>query len=273
MDQAKQPIGFISGLTSDQCLDGQKSIATHPRGLMLNEVSIYSSVKIYDWERQFHLELDRNTYLQECVRGKTVLHVGCSDWPITEQRLAEKTLLHLQLQRSAKDIWGIDLSEAGIAALRGQGINNVQVMDAEKLDLANSYDVILAGDVMEHMNNPGSFLQRATALLNEGGEIIIGVPSALTINNVKAWFGGREQVHLDHAFYFSPKTLSALLERFNFLPIKLVFTVQPAAASESPTFLILRETLLKIFKTMSPSFIMHFKKAEKVAKANYIEWK
>ena len=92
---------------------------------MVSETPIYSVVRIYDPEGKFHLEFDRNRYLEERVLDKSVLHVGCSDWPITEQRLEEGTLLHLRLQRTAKHLIGIDLSEAGIAALRGHGVNNV----------------------------------------------------------------------------------------------------------------------------------------------------
>ena len=236
-------------------------------------MSIYAAVKIYDPGMKFHLEFDRNGYLEECVRGKSILHVGCADWPITEQRLEDGTLLHLRLQRAAKELIGVDLSEEGIAVLRRHGVNNVKVMDVETIDLAKNFDMIIAGDVLEHMNNPGSFLQRASSLLSRGGEIIVGVPSALTINNIKAWFGGWEQVHSDHTFYFSPKTLSALLGRFELLPIKLVFTVQSPGIYESRAFLIVRQVLLKMIKTMSPSIIMHFKKAEEVDKSQYIEWK
>lgn len=235
-------------------------------------MSIYTALKIYDPEKKFHLMLDRNGYLESCVYGKSVLHVGCSDWPITPDRLTDGTLLHLQLQRASRELVGIDLSEMGIAALRTHGVSNVQVMDAETINLAKKFDVILAGDVLEHMNNPGRFLHRAVSLLGRDGEVIVGVPSALTINNIKTWLGGGEQVHSDHTFYFSPKTLSALHERFGLLPVKLIFTVQPPGMYESKVFLNMRKALLKMNKAMAPSIIMHFKKTEEVEKSQYIEW-
>ena len=100
-------------------------------------------------------------------------------------------------------------------------------MNAENMDLAKSYDVILA------------------------------------------W----EQVHSEHTFYFSPKTLSALFGRFGLLPVKLVFTVQPPEIHESRVFVVIRQIVLQLFKAMSPSIIMHFRKAEEVDKSQYIEWK
>lgn len=233
---------------------------------------IYAALKIYDPMLKFHLELDRNKYLEEYCYGKSVLHVGCSDWPITQERLMDGTLLHIRLQRATRELVGIDLSEVGISALRTHGVSNVQVMDAEAIDLAGKFDIILAGDVLEHMNNPGRFLHRVVSLLSRDGEIIVGAPSALTINNIKAWLGGGERVHSDHTFYFSPKTLSALHGRFGLLPVKLIFTVQPPGMYESKVFLNMRKVLLKMNKTMAPSIIMHFKKAEEVEKSQYIEW-
>ncbi len=236
-------------------------------------MSIYSAVKIYDPELQSHLDFDRAGYLERCVRDKSALHVGCTDWPVTEQRIQDGTLLHSRLLAVAREVIGIDLSEMGIAALRARGYANIEVMDAEKMDFTRQFDVILAGDVLEHMNNPGIFLEKAKTLIDQQGEIIIGVPSALTINNIKTWLLGREQVHSDHTFYFSPKTLAALLGRYGLLPVKLVFTVQPGESGESRLFLLIRRILLKAVKVMAPSIIMHFKKAAAVDTTRYFEWK
>ena len=236
-------------------------------------MSIYQTLKSYDPDKRIHLLFDRNGYLQECVKGKFVLHVGCSDFPITEERIRSRNLLHIKLQDSANEVIGIDLSEEGIGILETFGIDNVFVMDAEDIKLTTYFDTILGGDVLEHMNNPGKFLEKASRLLNPNGEIILGVPSALTINNLKCWLGGWEQVHSDHTFYFSPKTLSTLCSRYGLLPTKLIFTVQPQGGYESTAFVVFRKVLLKLFKTMSPSFIMHFKRAEEIDQSSFIEWK
>lgn len=236
-------------------------------------MSIYSALKIYDVEKKSHLEFDRNGYLKKCIKGKRVLHVGCSDYPITLQRITDQNLLHQNLQNIANEIVGIDLSEEGIAILKEHGFNDVYLMDAENMELTTKFDVILAGDVLEHLNNPGMFLRKARSLLNTDAEVIIAVPSALTFNNLKAWFLGREQVHSDHTFYFSPKTLSALCSRYDLQPVKLVFTVQPSNNYESAAFIFLRKTLLTYCRYMSPSFIMHFKKSEDVIKSDYLEYK
>jgi hypothetical protein len=146
-------------------------------------------------------------------------------------------------------------------------------MDAESLSLDIKFDTILAGDVLEHMNNPGKFLERVPDLLVRGGELIVGVPSALTFNAVKAWVFGSEQVHRDHTFYFSPKTLATLCGRYGLLPVRLVFTVQPRVKGESRAFIFLRNSILQLRKCMAPSFIMHFKHVNDVDQRYAIEWR
>ena len=236
-------------------------------------MSIYRTLKIYTKQKAFYFELNRNEYLRKQVSGKTVLHIGCSDFPITKQRIHDGTLLHALIQKNAQKILGIDLSEEGIAILNECGFEDVCIMNAESMKLNSKFDIILAGDVLEHLNNPGLFLEKICSLLNPGGELIVGVPSALTINNLKAWFFGWEQVHVDHTFYFSPKTLSTLCSRFNLLPTKLVFTVQSPGQYESSLFLFARRILLRFFKSMAPSIIMHFKAAHEVDNGSFIEWK
>lgn len=236
-------------------------------------MSIYNTLKIYDADKKSHLEFDRNSYLKNCTKNKKILHVGCTDFPITQQRIDDNNLLHQKLLDNAKEVVGIDLSDEGISILINHGYKDVFVMDAENMKFTTKFDLILAGDVLEHMNNPGMFLDNARTLLEVDAEIIIAVPSALTFNNLKAWFLGREQVHSDHTFYFSPKTLSALCARYNLLPVKLIFTVQPPENHESAAFIFIRKIILNTFSLMAPSFIMHFKNKIDVDQTSFYEYK
>lgn len=236
-------------------------------------MKIFASLYVFDAAQKHYLELNRNEYLRDLAKGKRVLHIGCSDFPITQQRIDEGTLLHQSLADSAESIVGIDLSEEGIETLKKYGFRNVFEMDAEDLKISNKFDLILAGDVLEHLSNPGLFLQHARKLLHSNGELVIGVPSAHTLNNLKVWFLGREEVHTDHTFYFSPKTISSLCSRYYLLPTKLLFTVQPPNANESRAFTIIRRIVLTICRSMAPSIILHFKRVEDVDQSQYFEWR
>jgi 2-polyprenyl-3-methyl-5-hydroxy-6-metoxy-1,4-benzoquinol methylase len=96
------------------------------------------------------------------------------------------------------------------------------VINAELLaaspELADTrWDFIVAGDVVEHMNNPGLFFESARKLLKDDGTLIVTVPSAFSVKRF-FWlsFTGHEQVHPDHTAYFSEATLARVGERNGF---------------------------------------------------------
>ena len=235
-------------------------------------MNIYNKLKIYSLSEKVEFISDRTRYFIEQAKGKKILHVGCTDFPITESRIRSNTLVHNDLTRVASEILGIDISEEGIRLLNKNGISNVIVMNAEQLEISEKFDLILAGDVVEHMSNPGLFLSKITDLLVENGELIVSVPSAYSINVLKLWLNSTEQVHKDHVAYYSPKTLSSLCERFALLPTKLVFTAQPQDEYESSAFVAARNLFLQFSKHFSPSLIMHFKDSAHVDAGRFFLW-
>ncbi len=218
------------------------------------------------------LARDRAEYLVQAVRGKSLLHVGCTDWPFTADRLTTGNLLHLKLREAARFLLGIDISQESLCLLRDYGCEDIAFMDAECITLDERFECILAGDVVEHLSNPGLFLTGACRHLAPDGELIVCVPSALSAACLKTWALGREDVHRDHICYFSPKTLSELCRRYGLLPTKLVFTTQPPSPHESRWYLAARKVLTRLRPLLSPSIIMHFKQAEQVDRSKYFIW-
>jgi 2-polyprenyl-3-methyl-5-hydroxy-6-metoxy-1,4-benzoquinol methylase len=100
-------------------------------------------------------------------------------------------------------------------------------LNAEKLTESpelsgRQWDFIVAGDVVEHMDNPGSFFECARELLKPGGSLLVTVPNAYSAKRF-FWmlFTGREQVHPDHTGYFSESTLFRIGERHRFKIVEI----------------------------------------------------
>jgi cyclopropane fatty-acyl-phospholipid synthase-like methyltransferase len=165
-----------------------------------------------------HRILERTDYLVNACRGKKVLHVGCADTPYTAERLKDGTLLHGLIEQVAAAQYGIDLSASGIALLRESDYHNLAVADAEHLATSQpfgavEFDVIVAGEIIEHLPNPGLFLENLKPLLRQPSARLI----LTTINTYCAHrflyslLTRRESVHPDHICYFSEKTLTRLV--------------------------------------------------------------
>ena len=52
----------------------------------------------------------RIEFVLEKCKEKKVLHLGCVDEGMTKERIKDGILMHLQLIRVAKQVWGVDKS-------------------------------------------------------------------------------------------------------------------------------------------------------------------
>ncbi len=163
--------------------------------------------------------IERDSWLVSMCENYTVLHLGCTDYPITQSRLGEGRMLHQKLAGVARSIVGVDIDAAGIEQLKAS-MPDLEFIayDGEHLrdcvQLANRhFEVVVAADVLEHVPNPGAFLSNAGHFVAPGGKLVLTTPCAFSIKRI-AGLGltGVEQVHHDHTAYYSLATLTKLLD-------------------------------------------------------------
>jgi 2-polyprenyl-3-methyl-5-hydroxy-6-metoxy-1,4-benzoquinol methylase len=163
--------------------------------------------------------VDREAYVVRASIGKRVLHLGCADAPLTGARITSGTLLHAKLTAVARECLGIDVDLTGLSTLRANGFMNVLHADVESLgsaDLHGKFDVVIAGEILEHLSSPGRCLLGLRAVLAPGGTIVITVPNAFTLKGLVRVALGAELIHRDHVCYFSARTLTHLCEANEF---------------------------------------------------------
>jgi 2-polyprenyl-3-methyl-5-hydroxy-6-metoxy-1,4-benzoquinol methylase len=162
----------------------------------------------------------RERFILDACRGKSVLHLGCADFPYTDESIASGSWLHSKVSDVAATCIGVDLDGDTVERLKEKhGVDNVKEGNAEELDKLNGalFDVILAGEIVEHLNNPGLFFDTARTVLKPGGKLLITVPSAFSLRRFIRIPFGSESVHPDHAFYFSHTTLHTLARRYGYV--------------------------------------------------------
>ncbi|MBW1975519.1 MAG: methyltransferase domain-containing protein [Deltaproteobacteria bacterium] len=105
---------------------------------------------------------DRAGFILERIRGKKVLHIGCADWPWTENKVKNGALLHQKMVGVASKLVGLDLAREGVAIMQEAGIENLYVANVEMSAydyLQDKFDVVVVAEVLEHILNAGNVLE------------------------------------------------------------------------------------------------------------------
>lgn len=195
-----------------------------------------------------HIRLPRVRVIQgrkevvlSLCRGKRVLHLGCVDaGPFFQERLSKGELMHQGIAAVAGEVWGVDIDDAGISLLRDRGYGNLVVADAcdagamEALG-SHPFDVIVAAEIIEHLQNPGLFLAGVKRLMTPGStQLIITVPNAFRTVSWLWLMRGVEFVHPDHNYWFSYATATHLVRQSGLeIQDTYVYSIHPSGLFSS----------------------------------------
>lgn len=161
-----------------------------------------------------------------CKKSKRVLHIGCTNSPNCIRRWDNGSLLHKKIindvESSGGTVVGIDLDGDAIGWLKNKmPAADLRVVDACYLQehFSEEFDLIIAGDVIEHLPNPGLFLEACANVLSDQGKLVITTSNTFSIIRFAKALLFHEAVHDEHTAYYSHKTLSRLLAMSNLKPV------------------------------------------------------
>lgn len=78
-------------------------------------------------------------------------------------------------------------------------------------ELKERYDFVLLVHVLEHVLDPNVFLKRAGQILKPGGKLLLALPDLSRPDEPSDRF-----FHIEHCYYYTPKTLSLMLGKHGF---------------------------------------------------------
>jgi hypothetical protein len=133
--------------------------------------------------------VEREQTIIGAARSRKELHLGCIGFtdlePSDRIRLAKKSL-HWPLSQVVTVV-GVDYSEAVVNEYRRLGIfTNIVVGNVERLNelrIDEKFDVILCGDIIEHISNPGLMLEGTKRLCHSNIKVIVTTPHAFCLMN------------------------------------------------------------------------------------------
>lgn len=162
------------------------------------------------------LVVDRRRFVPELALGQRVVHLGCVDEHVTQQRHGTGDLLHQELAAVAADLVGVDLSRAGLEEIErlvpGRYLHG-DVEHLDDLDLPEDTDLVVAAELIEHLGAPSHFLEGLHRyLVRTEATAIITTPNAYSWRHFATVAARRpEAVHEDHRLLYSLVTLERSL--------------------------------------------------------------
>jgi len=160
-----------------------------------------------DWTSGSHAE--RFARVRGYLERRTVLDVGAGSG------IGRPDWMHALVASVATETVGIEI-DAGLAARARERGYNVVAADAQTLNLGRTFDVVWAGEIIEHLSCAGGFLDAARHHLGPGGRLVITTPNAFAISNFVYRIGGRPRINKGHTCWYDEVTLSQLLRRHGY---------------------------------------------------------
>lgn len=152
-----------------------------------------------------------------------VLEIGCG---------GGDTLIALKRRKLAKEIYGVELFDLKDSNQRNPEIDKLFIgnIETDIPDFPKDYfDVILCGDVLEHLADPWRVIERITPFLKMGGVIIVSCPNIREIFNLsKILFTGRFKyqnsgiMDKTHLRFFGKEDLADMLTTSQLKPVKVM---------------------------------------------------
>ncbi len=151
--------------------------------------------------------LRRDFLLDRVVPGEAVLDLGCGLGEFTAA-LAEHGAL----------VTGCDVAETALALARGRHPGIEFVLSGEELPFGDeSFDVVWAGEVLEHVQDGLGLLGEVRRVLRPGGRLVLSTPDHGPLRRLRLGlsataFERHFDPRSDHVRFFTARTLRGTLE-------------------------------------------------------------
>jgi len=163
---------------------------------------------------------NRWDFIRPHVESKQVLDIGPAELVGTVNKEKLDRWIHRKLGEVASSLYGLEKNPEQVRALTEMGYNIFEG-DAETFNLGKKFDVVLAGELIEHLSNPGRFLDCAKKHLETGGKVVLTTPNRYSILSLlHVMKTGRVPTYrkpiAKHVLFFDEDSIRSLLKRHGF---------------------------------------------------------
>jgi hypothetical protein len=183
--------------------------------------------------------VDRLELITREARNKRVVHVGFADAGCPGNQETSGLWLHDRLAAVAKSLVGIDLDAPAVRRAQQRGYAAL-LADCEDADAVRALDaqpaeLLVAGEILEHLESPGRFLDVLHLLLDRSGRLLLTTPNSFSLRSSIAALRGYEVAHPDHVASYSFKVLVELLRRHEWVCDEVFTYLLPPGPAQQRT--------------------------------------
>jgi SAM-dependent methyltransferase len=144
--------------------------------------------------------------------GRRVLDLGCRDGALAVAYAA------------GNDVVGVDIDRAALAHAASLGLQAEWADLDEPLAFEDSsFDVVVAGELLEHIRSPQALIDEARRVLRPGGTLVGSVPNGFRLKNRLRFAAGRHpEPDPTHLHLFTPDDVRELLRGFDEIELHFV---------------------------------------------------
>jgi methionine biosynthesis protein MetW len=137
--------------------------------------------------------------------GRRVLDLGCRDGALT------------RVYSAGNEVVGVDADRDALAAAAELGIETHWADLDQPLAFPDaSFDVVVAGELLEHLRDPRRTVAEILRVLRPGGTFVASVPNAYRLKGrLRFLFGRKPESDPTHLQMFSPTDVRTLLDGFD----------------------------------------------------------
>lgn len=165
--------------------------------------------------------VNRVRWISERCAGLNVLDIGCLDETAFAAKKHTTVWLHGEIRTRAKSVLGID-SSSRLPELKREHpdlLGHITQGDVAGIDgileqSGFSPDIIVCGELIEHLPAPGDLFRLLSPVMKRtGARLLITTPNPFAYQSFLLALLKRESQHVDHLSILSPKILLRTAER------------------------------------------------------------
>lgn len=131
----------------------------------------------------------------------------------TTESTVTASWLHEHVRAAAAYCLGLDVLEAPVARLSERGYNVREFDVTAGGHLGETFDLVIAGELLEHLGHPQRLFDFARDHLAPGGRLILSTPHPYYLTRTVLFLRNRAVESVDHVAFYFPSGVAELAER------------------------------------------------------------